>query len=163
MQRDSLITLAQSKDNALEDLSTEKKALAEKVAIASVLKAEDIKVSVVNTKGKAMTSKVYKVKVVDKIKVDFCLGDNKVAKKNNKDIYLRLIEPSGSTLFEGEKIFTVEGKESFYTDKQTLQFDNTRQHVVFLYSKGSPYKPGKYAIELFAEGHKIGESQLVMK
>lgn len=149
--------------DSLANLTAVKTELAGQVAIASVLRAENIKITAVNAKGKEFDSDEYKVKQIDKLKVAFNLGDNKVAKKNNKDIFLRVIEPSGSTLFEGDKTFIVSGRETFYTEKKSLTFDNTRQQVSFLYQKGSPFKEGVYTVEIFAEGSQIGNSTFTVK
>ena len=160
---DSLHRKTVAMEDSVANLSMEKSELAEKVAIASVLKAENVNVSVINPKGKEISDDIYKAKVISKLKVAFNLGDNKVAKKEPKEIYFRLIEPNGSTLFEGDKIFKVNGREAFYTEKKTINFDNTRQPVTFIYNKGSAYKPGKYSVEFYADGTKIGESQFAVK
>jgi hypothetical protein len=75
---------------------------------------------------------------------------------------MRLLEPSGSTLFEGERIFMVNGRKTFYTDKQTIDFDNSQQTYSFTYSERSRYKPGKYAVELYTDGQKIGDGTLTL-
>jgi hypothetical protein len=153
----------QAMGDSISNLSAVKSELSEKVAIASVLKAENIKVSVLNSKGKELEKDEFKAKTIDKLKVSFNLGENKVARRNQKDIYLRVVEPNGAVLFTGDKFFTAEGKEIPYTDKKSINFDNTKQPVIFLYMKGSPYKTGKYTIELFAETSKIGETNFVVK
>ena len=149
--------------DSLAELKAIKSELAEKVAIASILKAENIRVSIINAKGKESTDDVYKAKNIQKVKIAFNLAENNVSKKNNKEIYLRLIEPSGSTLFEGDKTFTLNGKEVFYTEKKSIDFTNTRQAVAYIHQKGSAYKPGKYLFELYADGSQIGQGSFMVK
>jgi predicted RNase H-like nuclease (RuvC/YqgF family) len=149
--------------DSINNLTAVKTALAEKVAIASVLRAENIKVASVSSKGKETVDTEFKAKSISKLKVFFNLAENEVAKKESKDIYMRLLEPNGSTLFEGDKLFILDGKETFYTEKRTINFDNSKQQVVFVYEKGSPYKPGNYTVQFYAEGRKIGETALAVK
>jgi len=164
LEADNLRTLNKEKEDTLTVLREKNKEFAEKVALASLLHAENVKIAVFSHKGKEEKFvPIYKAKSVGKIKVTFNIADNPVAKHEDKEIFFRIVEPSGSTIFEGDKIFMVDGKEAFYTDKQTINFNNTKQQVTFLYNKGSNYKPGKYNIELFSDGHKIGETVLSLK
>lgn len=172
-EKDSLITNIQTVsmqtvalNDSVNSLKTIKSSLEEQVAIASILKAENIKITVINSKNKELDKEEFKAKNINKLKVSFNLGENRVARKDKKNIVMRLIEPNGSALFDlatGGGFFMVEGKEIPYTSKQNITFDNTKQNVTFIYLKGSPYKPGKYQIELYADGYKIGESSIQIK
>lgn len=155
----------QMKDS-LNYLHVTREELEEKVAAASVLKAENIKVTAINAKGKEYYKDQYKAKNIDKLKVTFMLADNIVARKDKKNLTMRLIEPSGTVLFDlstGGGFFKAEGKELAFTENQTIHFDNTKQTVTFYYLKGSTYKVGNYTIELYSDGHKIGETDLQVK
>ncbi|WP_210464567.1 MULTISPECIES: hypothetical protein [Rufibacter] len=154
--------------DSITTLATDKKALEEKVSLASKLEAQNIMVSVINAKGKEKedTEEEYKAKRVDKIKLSFRLGKNEVAPKESKEILMRLIEPDGSALYNlatGSGTFEFEGKEQFYTAKRDIVFDNTQQQVSFIYSKGTPYKTGKHLIEIYADGYLIGTTSFTLK
>ncbi len=89
-----------------------------------------------------------------------------MAEVASKDIYMRLIEPDGAALYDlatGGGTFMIDGKETFYTAKQEILFDNSRQAVTFVYDKGNPYKEGKHTIELYADGYMIGQGAFVVK
>ncbi len=152
--------------DSLNYLHVTREELEEKVAAASVLKAENIKVIAINAKGKEFEKDHYKAKNIDKLKITFVLADNIVARKDKKNLTLRLIEPSGVVLFDlssGGGFFKAEGKELAFTENQTIHFDNTKQTVTFYYLKGNSYKEGTYTIELYSDGHKIGETDLQIK
>lgn len=160
-----------SEKNALGDtinaIKVVKQDLEQKVAIASILRAENFKVIAINKKGKENDDAAaeFKGKKIDKIKITFNIGDNKVAKKENKDVFLRVLEPEGSALYtEGNKnVIKIEGRDIYYTEKQSILFNNSKQELTYLYAKGTEWKPGKHTIEIYCEGQKIGESSFTVK
>jgi DNA repair ATPase RecN len=141
--------------------------LTEKISLAAVLRAENIKVAAFTNKGKAIPKEPFKAKAIHKLSVSFTLADNKIAKKDNKPVMMRLVEPNGAVLFDnatgGGTFTTTAGKELPYTATEDLAFSNSKQKVTFNYVKGSPFKPGNYSIEVFAEGHEIGDGKFVVK
>ena len=169
-QQDTIITTQKNtivqREDSITKIVVERNKLAEKVAIASVLRAEGFKIDAINAKGKVSEGGEYKAKKIDKIKVTFTLAENKVAEKGGRDVYLRLVEPDGAALFDlanGGGSFQLDGKEVFYTMKQTILFENKGQKVSFEYKKGSPYKPGKNKVEVYSEGFQIGEGTFLVK
>ncbi len=161
------VTIVQREDTILK-ITQEKNNLAYKVAIASVLRAENFKVEALNAKGKADTDGEFKAKRIDKLRVSFTLAENLVAEKGGRDVYLRLVEPDGAALFDlangggSFKAFNSE-KEIFYTMKQTILFENKGQKVTYEYKKGSVHKPGKQVIQIYCEGVQIGEGSFLVK
>lgn len=151
---DSIVNLAKNKDE-----------LATKVALASQLKAENILIKAVNSKGKERDSP-FRNRQLQKLKVDFNLADNKVAPIEGKKIIIRVIDENGQVIFDvakGSGTFIFNGKEEFYTAAQEILFDNTRQKLSFLYEKGSDYAAGKYSVEIYTDDYKVGTSQFEIK
>lgn len=168
--KSSIDTLNQDKavmNDSINNLRSVRSDLQQKYELASILKAENLKATVINAKGKELSDDEYKAKNIDKIKVTFTLADNKVAPKNKKIIYLQVIEPNGAPLFDnslgGGFFKTSEGKEIPYTEKQALDFTNTNQAVSFTYSKGGEYKIGTYTLKVWQDGNLIGTTSLVVK
>jgi cell division protein ZapB len=162
----TLKTKANQLNESISAIERDKQVLAEKVAIAAALKTENLAINAINEKGKERDGGSYKARQVDKIKVSFNLAENKVAEVASKDIFMRLIEPDGAALFDlatGGGTFMVEGKETFYTAKREILFDNSRQQVSFVYDKGNPYKEGRHIVELYADGYLIGQGSFVIK
>lgn len=157
--------VVQEKIDSLEKLASVQVAMAEKASKPANadenLKAENLHVIVYNSGGKEM--KNPRAMMAGKIRVSLNLGENKYADQGPKDIYLRVIEPSGNTLYNGSKSFEVEGKKIFYTEKQTVNFNNTKQRIAFMYSKGSRYTPGRYTVEIWSDSQKIGNSEFVLQ
>ncbi|HEV8514625.1 MAG TPA: chromosome segregation protein SMC [Cyclobacteriaceae bacterium] len=158
-----------TKQNKLSDsivnLSKNKDELANKVAIASQLKAENISIKAVNNKGKERDSP-FKNRQLQKLKVDFNLAENKVAPIEGKKIIIRIIDENNQVIFDvakGSGTFIFNGKEEFYTAAQEILFDNTKQKLSYLYEKGSEYAAGKYVVEIFTDNYKIGSGQFEIK
>lgn len=142
--------------------------LSEKVAIASRLRAENIRIGVINRRNKedADEDNEFKARKVEKIKVTFNLAQNDVAPKETKQIMMRLLEPDGAALYNlstGGGTFLIDGNEAFYTAKQEMVYDNTRQGVQFVYAKGTEYKTGPHTVELYADGYLIGKTTFTLK
>jgi DNA repair exonuclease SbcCD ATPase subunit len=158
-----------TKQNKLSDsitsLEKNKKELAGKVAIASQLRAENIFVKAVNSKGKERDSP-FRNKQLQKIKVEFNLAENKVAPIEGKKILIRIIDENAQVIFDAAKgsgTFMINGKEEFYTAAQEILFDNTKQKLVFFYERGSEYAEGDYQIEIFTDSYKMGSVSFSVK
>lgn len=158
-----------NKQNKLSDsinvLSKNKEELAGKVAIASQLKAENISVKAVNSKGKERESP-FKNRQLQKIKVEFNLAENKVAPIEGKKILIRIIDDNGQVIFDvakGSGTFLLNGKEEFYTAAQEILFDNTKQKLIFFYEKGTEYAEGNYTVEIFTDSYKMGSVAFAVK
>ena len=165
-------TTLKEKQNKLTDtISTMAKTnqvLTEKIGIASRLQANNVHVAVITTKNKEQDddNEEFKAKRVDKLKVTYTLARNDVSPKETKSIYLRILEPDGAALYNlstGGGTFTVEGQESFYTQKQDVVFDNTNQALQFTYAKGAEYKKGLHTVELYEGGALMGKTTFTLK
>ncbi len=142
-----------------QDLST-------KVTRAAALKAQNVKIFAVYANGKVKEDDAYKAKRLDKIKLVYTLLDNPLTKEEPKDVYVRVLDPTGavvSDMANGSGTFTVDGNETIYTTKQTVNYTNNGQNVELLYTRGIPYKPGKYTVELYSEGFRIGAGELAVR
>lgn len=141
--------------------------LNEKVTIASALRAENITVNAMTSKGKERDGGSYKARRIDKLKVSFVLGSNAIARQDRKEVYLRILDPNGAVLSDmatGSGAFIYNGREMIYSSKEAINFDNTRQSLNIMYGRGGvPFKDGTYAVELYSEGFKIGQGDFTVK
>ncbi|MEO6284037.1 MAG: hypothetical protein ABIN80_04735 [Dyadobacter sp.] len=153
--------------DSVVNYSVQNKELNDKVNIASALRAESLTVNAVSAKGKEREGGKYKAKRIDKLRVNFKLGENAVAKQNEKEIFLRILDPDGAVLSDmatGSGSFMMNGRELIYSSKQSVTFNNTGQSVDIFYGRGGiPLKDGKYAIEVYSEGFKIGQGDFTVK
>ena len=142
--------------------------LTDKVGVASRLQSENIQVAVITSKNKEKDDDKdeFKAKRVEKVKVTFNLARNDVSPKETKAIYMRILEPDGAALYNlstGGGTFTVEGQEAFYTQKQDVVYDNSKQKLDFVYAKGAEYKKGQHTVELYESGQLMGKTTFMLK
>ena len=161
----SLKTQQNRLGDSLNRLSQSKEELATKVAIASQLKAENIRIVALNDRGKERDSP-FRAKQIEQLKIDFNLAENSVAPIEGKKIMIRIIDENGQVLFDvarGSGTFIFNGKEEFYTAAQEVLFDNTRQKLTFLYDKGSEYAEGDYALEVYTDDYLMGRGEFTVR
>jgi uncharacterized phage infection (PIP) family protein YhgE len=161
----NLKTTQNTLNDSLNKVTKNKEELASKVAIASQLKAENIAVVSVNSKDKEREPP-FRKRNLEKIKVQFSIGDNKVAPIEGKKILIRVIDENGQPIFDttkGSGTFMLNGKEEFYTASQEILFDNTGQKLVYIYDKGSEYTAGMYQVEVYTDGYLMGTAQFQVK
>ncbi len=164
-------TLKQRQNKLTDTISTIAKTnreLSDKVTVASRLQADNIHVSILTSRNKEKEDdkEEFKAKRVDRVKVSFNLARNDVSPKETKQIYLRILEPDGAALYNlstGGGTFTVDGQEAFYTQKQDVVFDNTKQALNFIYAKGGDYKIGQHTVELYEGGALMGKTTFTLK
>jgi cell division protein ZapB len=151
--------------DSISKLTKNKDELASKVALASQLKAENIKIIALSDKGKERDAP-FRSRQVEKLKVEFNLAENKVAPIEGKKIMMRLTDENGQVIFDmtkGSGSFILNGKEEWYTAMNEILFDNTKQKLTFVYEKGTEYPSGNYLIEIFTDDYKMGSAQFVVK
>jgi hypothetical protein len=152
--------------DSVYSISVKNAELNEKVSLASTLRPVSYAISAINSRGKERDGSEFKARRVEKIKVAFKLAENPLTKKENKTIYLRLLDNTGNVISDmatGSGTFNFGGKETVYTAKQTVMFSNDGQTVDFVYDRGAGYEPGSYTAVLFSEGYRIGQTSWDIK
>ncbi|MBR9998391.1 MAG: chromosome segregation protein SMC [Cyclobacteriaceae bacterium] len=140
--------------------------LEEKIQVAGHLKAENITIFAINSRGKVREEDEFKARFIDKIRVEFNIEENELAPIEGKDIMIRVVGPDENVLFDvasGSGTFMFNAKEEFYPAIQQILFDNTRQKLIFDYDKGSQWQPGTYELQIFTEDYMMGDKPFIVK
>ncbi len=158
----------QGLSDSLEAYTKRNQALTAKVSLASALQAQSVKVIAISRKNKERDSGVYRVSKVDKIKIVFQLQPNLIAKQDVKSIYVRVLDPDGAVLYDsnaGSGNFELAGKQTSYTVKKDILYQNNGQGVELVYARGgmAKYRVGHYMTEVYCEGYKIGGGSFEIK
>lgn len=165
--QDLKTTQAQIEEEVAQ-LNIQKQNLQAKVDVASMLKAENVVIAAVNSRGKERveTTKDFRNRQIERLKVSFKISDNKVAEKGPRNVYVQVLGPNSQPIFDvakGSGTFMINGQEQFYTVKQDIIFDNSGQSLVFYYEKGSEYAKGNHEIKLFVDNYQVGSKTFTVK
>jgi len=148
----------------VDDFTTKNNDLKRQVTLASAMKAINVQVTALSSKGKERDGGEYKAKRIDQIKVAFIMPSNPVAALNNKDIYVRVLDNNGAVVENGNGgVVQIDGKEIGYSFKKSIPFENNDQRVDLVSGQGTSYTKGKYSVELYSEGFKIGKGAFEVK
>jgi hypothetical protein len=78
-----------------------------------------------------------------RLKISFMLAKNELTEHEKKTVFIRILDPDGSTLFDaatGSGSFIFEGKDYAYTTKAEIYYDNINQFVEVAYHRGTAYR-----------------------
>lgn len=160
-----LKTEKQQLNESIQEINRAKEALAEKVAFASRLKLEGMKIYAVSDNGREREGE-FRSRHVDQLKVTFTLAENEVAPIEGKELHIRIVGPDGNVLFDvtrGSGSFMYNNREMFYSAKQEILYDRKSQKVTASYDKGSEYAEGQYTVEVYTDDYMIGKGNFVVK
>ncbi len=146
--------------DSLTEVLTKTTDLEAKVTLASALKARNVKVVAISSKGREREGDDVKARRVDNIRVDFTLEKNPLATAETKRIYLKILDPQGATISDesmGSGVFSTSGGSESFTLSKDIAYTGTNQEVSILYKRVQPFLKGTYTVELYAEEQKIGE------
>lgn len=164
-ENNTLKTERNQLNRTITELNQSKNELESKVTVASRLKAENIKIIAVSSRGRERESP-FRAQQINQLKVSFNIGENNVAPIEGKDVLLKVLDPQTNAIYDFERgsgTFTYGGKEEFYTAGKEILFDNSKQQLTFIYDKGSEYEPGNYIIEIYTDDYKMGVAKFEVK
>lgn len=142
----------------IEGLSTEKRSLSEKVAIAAQLDATGIALVAKNKRGKS-TDQITKATT---LQVSFNITRNVTATSGVKDIYVRIMSPTGS-LLNGEGSFSYENRTLQYSMKRSVEYNGEETPVSLFWNVSQALQGGTYQVSIFADGNMIGSRSFNFK
>jgi DNA repair ATPase RecN len=151
----------------MDNLQDENVKLSNKVSLGSRLIANNINVTGIQLKESGKQKETMKGSRMDGIRLTFTLRQNIMADKGNYEVYIRIINPKGETLFiegTGSGKFQIQGEEALYTVKEKLEYtsDETKVYTVF-WAKGSAFEKGTYKAELYTQGLLTGQTTFEVK
>lgn len=144
-----------------EQLTTEKNSLSQKVDLGSKLKAYQLFADAVRVKGSDKETTTTKAKRADRIRACFTLSENKIAKKENKTIFMKVTAPGDEILVtstDDSNMFTSNGEKQYYSAKKDIFYEQEAKQMCLAFTKKEDvdFKAGKYKVELFVDATSIG-------
>ena len=135
-------------------VSEERERLVEKVTIASQLEATAVTVELQNERGRK-TKSVRKLAI---IKVDYTIAKNNTAEVGNKTIYMRITTPDDMVLQkQTTDLFDFEGSKIAFSARKSFEYTGEEFSDAIYYTVTETLWEGDYRVDLFADGHLIGQ------
>lgn len=158
--------LSAEKDKTTK-LSKDKDALQSTVNLGSILKAENPTVKGVKFKsGGTKEVQTTKASRVEKIKVSFVLGENKIAKQGIKPVYVRITTPDGKELCKSQddmNMVSFNGSKGYFAGKQDVNYKNEEVAIDIFCANPEHFVPGKYLIDIICDEVIVGQSSVTLK
>jgi hypothetical protein len=136
-----------------------------KVALGSILKVRDFKMTGVRQSGKNEKT-ISKAKRVEKLKICLTLLENALAKSGARMVYIRIMDANGVPMFEdgtGSGSTTLNGKEFKYTAMAPVDYTQSDTPLCVYWKKSGTWAVGNYKAEVYCDGQLLGTSELSLK
>jgi len=147
----------------VQSLSDENVVLSNKVAVGSMLKANDVRATGVKFRSSGKEVETGRAGQAEKIRTCFTLMENLVIDRGPKDIFVRILGPDGAILSTNSETFLFKGQPTIYSTRETIDYENAETDLCVYWSKGSNYAKGTYTAEIYSDGMQIGKSNFQLK
>lgn len=149
------VTNERMRAEAAEERATE---LTDKIRVGSVVRARDIRLLALNANDK----EVSRSNRAARLRVDFVLVGNELTEPGERYIYARVIHPDGYVMSENSGMFEAQGERMSYSASREVDYQNKDLNVSIYYN-GEDITGGKYRVEIYMDGYKIGSSEISLK
>jgi len=165
-----VVSLDQTKQNLnvvtdeRDQYKNQSEQLTEKVNKGSKLTAFSFVTQGIKEKGSGSYKETDRANACTHIRSCFTLGENSIATSGNKTVYLRIITPGGSVLYENNNNTFNSGDQSLlYSDKKTVNYQNQQVDLCIFYKLNGEIDKGNYIAQIYCEGALIGTDNFVLK
>ena len=151
-------------NNKAANLEKSNQELDNKVKIGAALKLATASVTPykIRKSGKEIVDD-YAPKV-KKIKINFTLAINALAKIGVHDIFAQVIDPSGNVMKASDTApFTADGKELQSTIRTSIDFKDDGSVYTLTWLNATTMAPGIYTVVFFADGYTMGKTTFELK
>lgn len=152
-------------NSTISNINKSNKKLEEQIEVASRLELLEIEIIGIFRNG-SQKRKQFRNRSLEKLNINFTLGENDLAKIEVKDLYIILEKPSGEIIYDisnGSGSFTFEKREMFFTIKEEVLIDKSEKKLSVEYLINDEFNKGTYLVKLFTEEYKIGSGEFLIK
>jgi hypothetical protein len=169
-------TIVAEKNKVVQDLNTQinkttelekdNDNLIQTVNKGSVLKATMVKAEGIRMRGGVKEVDVKYAGRAEKVKVTFSLGENSIAKKGMRTVYIKMTGPDGKDVTASESdlnSFSYNGTRGFYAEKKEVDYQGIDTPVDIICGSPKGFISGKYLVDVVCDGNVIGQTELFLK
>ncbi len=137
--------------------------------VGSVLHASNIRMEPIHKRRNGKEKETTKAKKVDVLRITFDIDENRIAESGTKQIYLRILSPSGTALSNTANssgtLTTSTGASLPYSVVKNISLTTGQpvKDVSIDWNQDGDYPKGNYTIEIYNEGYKVGSGSVALK
>lgn len=152
-----------------QQLNKDKQELSDKINTGSALSAYEISASGVRQRGSKGEEATEKSRRIDKVRVSFIIGENKLTSPGTKTVYVRIADPKGAVLAKGkgdDYSFAFQGQKLQYSIAEQINYQNSALPVTCYWSKlplQDDLEEGTYQVAIYLENRLIGETKFKVR
>ncbi|MEY5132855.1 MAG: hypothetical protein RLZZ198_859 [Bacteroidota bacterium] len=111
------------------------------------------------------TEPTTKAKNVIQMRSSFTIGENQIASRGRKSVYLQIVGPNGEVLqSKANYVIETENGQQGYSDKKDIDYNNQAIDLTIYYDlKGIEVGKGNYKVRVYCEGQLIGTDSFTLK
>ena len=148
----------------IRSLRSTQSTLTSKMSKASSIKVSNVTINGVSNKKDGSHTTNSRAKRVDELQIIFTIADNPIAEIGKKEVFVRIINPSGNLIADTDDLFYVHGEKLQYTFKEAINFTNNGEEYQLHWSDADAgFKKGAYTVLLYADNAIMGRASVVFK
>ena len=152
-------------NSTITNINISNKKLEEQIEVASRLELLDVEVIGIFRNGSQKRNQ-FKNRSLERLNINFILGENNLAKIEVLDLYISIQKPNGEIIYDisnGSGSFTFEKREVFFTVKDELLIDKSEKKLSVNYLISEEFKKGSYLVHIYTNEYKIGSGEFLIK
>lgn len=163
IQRDSLKEFAYSASQKAVDLEKKNTELKAKVKTGSALKAGNVSIVAYKVKNSGKNIEVTRASSAKKLSISFNIAPNPLATKDYHKIYLRVFDPAGNLIANGEDLFEADGEQMQYTSSTSISYNEDNTVYKMDWVNPNPFIKGSYSVILYTDGFTMGKAAIDLR
>lgn len=162
-QRDHLRELANAESHKADELARKNAELNAKVKTGASLKAGNVQIFAYKVKSNGKNIEVTKASAAKKLSVRFSIVSNPLADKNYHKVYLRIFDPAGNLVANGNNMFEADGQEMQYTLSTSISYNDDNTTYTMDWVNPNEFIKGDYSIILYTDGSTMGKASITLR
>ena len=163
-ERDSTALALNMRTSQLDSVSQKAKQLSKVIDEGSILSLKNLTAQGLNERSGGRYVEKGRASAVDKIKVCYTVGVNRIAPVGNRSFYVQIISPNGITLGDNDTVSIGDRTVNYSAVRQFLYERQAVDVCEYISSITKKYEPGIYQIAVFDDQlHEMGKVELNLR
>ena len=138
--------------------------LSRKVEIGGAMRISSVAATAMRLRPNGKYMETNKAQKAEAVRVTFRLDENEIATPGEKQVYVAIVNPSGTVINEKGNITLKNGEQAPYTEEDTVNYQNAALDVVvFVQNVTQEFVKGNYTVKVYADGNLVGASKMELK